>query len=99
MDLISFGTNDLTQLMFGLSRADYQAFLPQYKGKKIIHNDPFQALDAVLQKLISQATRDALAVNAKLSFFIAAKSPADLPFIFQTFKTRGYIVASPHQKI
>ena len=44
-EFFSFGTNDLTQTTFGLSRDDAGKFLPDYVEKKILPNDPFQALD------------------------------------------------------
>ncbi len=45
-EFFSFGTNDLTQTILGISRDDAQkSFLSQYVEKKIIPNDPFQVLD------------------------------------------------------
>jgi pyruvate,orthophosphate dikinase len=44
-DFFSFGTNDLTQTTFGLSRDDSSRFLPNYVERKILPDDPFQVLD------------------------------------------------------
>jgi pyruvate,orthophosphate dikinase len=44
-DFFSFGTNDLTQTVFGLSRDDAGKFLPQYVEKGILPKDPFVSLD------------------------------------------------------
>lgn len=44
-DFFSFGTNDLTQMTFGLSRDDAGKFLPAYIDKDIFEKDPFQVLD------------------------------------------------------
>ncbi|MBI1754589.1 MAG: pyruvate, phosphate dikinase [Acidobacteria bacterium] len=44
-EFFSFGTNDLTQMGFGFSRDDAGTFLPEYVGKKILEDDPFQSLD------------------------------------------------------
>jgi pyruvate,orthophosphate dikinase len=41
----SFGTNDLTQTTFGISRDDAANFLEPYKQKGILEHDPFVALD------------------------------------------------------
>ncbi|MDY0184349.1 MAG: pyruvate, phosphate dikinase [Desulfuromonadaceae bacterium] len=41
----SFGTNDLTQTTFGLSRDDAGTFLPYYVEREIFPEDPFVALD------------------------------------------------------
>jgi pyruvate,orthophosphate dikinase len=44
-DFFSFGTNDLTQTTFGLSRDDAGRFLPTYIEKGVLPNDPFAVLD------------------------------------------------------
>jgi pyruvate,orthophosphate dikinase len=44
-DFYSFGTNDLTQTTFGLSRDDAGRFLPYYIEKGILDNDPFVTID------------------------------------------------------
>jgi pyruvate,orthophosphate dikinase len=41
----SFGTNDLTQMMFGFSRDDIGKFLRVYQDKKILEKDPFATID------------------------------------------------------
>ncbi len=44
-DFFSFGTNDLTQTTWGLSRDDAGRFLPYYLDHHLIEADPFQVLD------------------------------------------------------
>ena len=44
-DFFSFGTNDLTQTTFGLSRDDAGKFLPTYVEQGILEKDPFISLD------------------------------------------------------
>jgi pyruvate,orthophosphate dikinase len=44
-DFFSFGTNDLTQTTFGLSRDDSGRFLPAYLDQHVIYRDPFVTLD------------------------------------------------------
>jgi len=44
-EFFSFGTNDLTQMSYGLSRDDAGRFLPMYLDKNIMEFDPFERLD------------------------------------------------------
>jgi len=44
-DFFSFGTNDLTQTVFGLSRDDAGKFLPRYVELGVLPKDPFISLD------------------------------------------------------
>jgi pyruvate,orthophosphate dikinase len=44
-EFFSFGTNDLTQTTFGLSRDDSGNFLPHYQKAGILEKDPFAELD------------------------------------------------------
>jgi pyruvate,orthophosphate dikinase len=44
-EFFSFGTNDLTQTTFGLSRDDSSKFLPDYVSRGLLPNDPFVSLD------------------------------------------------------
>jgi pyruvate,orthophosphate dikinase len=55
-DFFSFGTNDLTQTTFGLSRDDVATFLPAYLEGELLARDPFVALDQEgVGQLISMA--------------------------------------------
>lgn len=44
-EFFSFGTNDLTQMSYGLSRDDAAKFLPVYLDRKIFDYDPFERID------------------------------------------------------
>merc|ERR1711918_82794 len=44
-EFFSFGTNDLTQTTFGISRDDSNTFLPDYKKKGLVSGHPFAVLD------------------------------------------------------
>ncbi|WP_029007932.1 pyruvate, phosphate dikinase [Azospirillum halopraeferens] len=44
-EFFSFGTNDLTQTTFGISRDDAGSFLPDYERAGILEHDPFATLD------------------------------------------------------
>ena len=57
-EFFSFGTNDLTQTTFGLSRDDAGRFLPFYVEHGLLSEDPFQCLDQVgVGKLIEMAVK------------------------------------------
>ncbi len=57
-DFFSFGTNDLTQTTFALSRDDAGRFLPGYISAGVLGADPFQVLDADgVGRLVELATR------------------------------------------
>ena len=60
-DFFSFGTNDLTQMTFGLSRDDVEArLLPRYRSLGLIDDNPFEVLDQVaVGTLIATAISDA----------------------------------------
>jgi len=44
-EFFSFGTNDLTQTTFGISRDDAASFLGTYQSRGILEQDPFVSLD------------------------------------------------------
>ena len=44
-EFFSFGTNDLTQTTFGISRDDSAGFLEDYRQRGILEHDPFQTID------------------------------------------------------
>jgi pyruvate,orthophosphate dikinase len=44
-DFFSFGTNDMTQMAYALSRDDAQKFLPDYLETGILEDDPFVSID------------------------------------------------------
>ena len=56
-EFFSFGTNDLTQTTFGISRDDINNFLPAYLKQGIFKQDPFATLDqAGVGQLVKMAT-------------------------------------------
>jgi len=56
-EFFSFGTNDLTQMGFGMSRDDYGKFMPIYLSneKGILKQDPFVSLDDGIAELVRLA--------------------------------------------
>ncbi|HEY0243076.1 MAG TPA: pyruvate, phosphate dikinase [Gemmatimonadaceae bacterium] len=73
-EFFSFGTNDLTQTTFGLSRDDAGRFLPSYVDRGIFPDDPFQVLDSIgVGRLIRIAVEDGRRVRDKLKVGICGE--------------------------
>jgi pyruvate, orthophosphate dikinase len=73
-EFFSFGTNDLTQTTFGLSRDDAGRFLPSYVERGIFPDDPFQVLDAKgVGRLIRIAVEDGRRVRPQLKVGICGE--------------------------
>ena len=73
-EFFSFGTNDLTQTTFGLSRDDAGRFLPSYVDKGIFPDDPFQVLDGRgVGRLIRIAVEDGRRVRPGLKVGICGE--------------------------
>ena len=77
-DFFSFGTNDLTQTTFGLSRDDAGRFLPHYLERGLLEADPFQVLDQRgVGKLVQWALRDGRAQRPELKAGICGEHGGD----------------------
>jgi pyruvate,orthophosphate dikinase len=73
-EFFSFGTNDLTQTTFGLSRDDAGRFLPTYVDRGIFPDDPFQVLDGKgVGRLIRIAVEDGRRVRPGLKIGICGE--------------------------
>ena len=95
VDFFSFGTNDLTQLVMGISRTDYNSFLPQYRKQHILKNNPFDNIDSVVADLITQAVEAAIKKNNRIFFFNAIKDFREAKMVDKILRHRGYIVCHP----
>jgi len=77
-EFFSFGTNDLTQTTFGLSRDDAGRFLPFYVDKKIIPADPFEIIDqAGVGKLMEWGVERGRETRPKLKVGICGEHGGD----------------------
>jgi pyruvate,orthophosphate dikinase len=96
-DFFSFGTNDLTQTTFGLSRDDAGRFLPFYVERGILAEDPFQVLDQEgVGKLMEIAVRLGRGVRQELKVGICGEhggEPASVKFCHRT--GMNYVSCSP----
>ncbi len=73
-EFFSFGTNDLTQTTYGLSRDDAGRFLPSYVDRGIFADDPFQVLDARgVGRLIRIAVEDGRSVRPNIKLGICGE--------------------------
>ncbi|MEM7461421.1 MAG: pyruvate, phosphate dikinase [Pseudomonadota bacterium] len=93
----SFGTNDLTQTAFGISRDDATGFLPTYQVRGIIEKDPFVSIDVdgvgELVRIASRAGREA---RPGIKLGICGEHGGD-PASISFFETVGlnYVSCSP----
>ena len=96
-DFFSFGTNDLTQTTFGISRDDSSKFLNDYVNNKIFEVDPFVSLDQNgVGELIKIASTRGKQTNKKLKLGICGEHGGD-PRSIEFFSLMGldYVSCSP----
>jgi pyruvate,orthophosphate dikinase len=95
----SFGTNDLTQTTFGLSRDDTASFLMQYERRGILPKDPFVSLDVDgVGVLIAMATERGRAARPDLKLGICGEhggDPASIGFCEEL--ELDYVSCSPYR--
>ena len=98
-EFFSFGTNDLTQTTFGLSRDDAGRFLPNYVEKGILPDDPFRVLDQEgVGKLIEFAITSGRRVRENLKVGICGEHGGE-PRSVHFCHTIGmnYVSCSPYR--
>ena len=98
-EFFSFGTNDLTQTTFGISRDDSGKFLPFYIENRILKDDPFQVLDQEgVGQLIKMATERGRATHAGLKVGICGEhggEPSSVGFCHNA--GLDYVSCSPYR--
>jgi pyruvate,orthophosphate dikinase len=98
-EFFSFGTNDLTQTTFGLSRDDSGKFLPLYVEQDILPRDPFESIDVNgVGKLLELGTQKGRSVKADLKVGICGEhggEPASVEFCHRT--GLNYVSCSPYR--
>ena len=95
----SFGTNDLTQTTWGLSRDDAGVFLPSYLERGIIEADPFQELDvAGVGKLISMAVQLGRGIRQDLKIGMCGEHGGEPKAVaFCEAQKMNYVSCSPYR--
>ena len=76
-EFFSFGTNDLTQTTFGISRDDSGKFLNDYIENKIFDIDPFVSIDEGVGALIEIASEKGRMQNKKIKLGICGEHGGD----------------------
>ncbi len=97
-EFFSFGTNDLTQTTFGISRDDSGKFLNDYIENKIFDIDPFVSIDDGVGDLIKIATDKGRKQNQKIKLGICGEHGGDPKSIEFCAKTGlDYVSCSPYR--
>ena len=97
-EFFSFGTNDLTQTTFGISRDDSGKFLNDYIENKIFDIDPFVSIDEGVGDLIEIASEKGRAQNKKIKLGICGEHGGDPKSIEFCAKTGlNYVSCSPYR--
>ncbi|MFZ8864663.1 MAG: pyruvate, phosphate dikinase [Rickettsiales bacterium] len=98
-EYFSFGTNDLTQTTYGMSRDDSSSFIAEYIDKKIIEQDPFVRLDADgVGELLEIAAQRGRKTRANLKLGICGEHGGD-PKSIELCHNYGfdYVSCSPYR--
>ncbi|MER8823855.1 pyruvate, phosphate dikinase [Mesorhizobium sp. M0991] len=98
-EFFSFGTNDLTQTTFGISRDDAASFLETYRKKGIIEQDPFVSLDIDgVGELVRMAAEKGRATRPDIKLGICGEHGGDPASIHFCEKVGlDYVSCSPYR--
>jgi pyruvate,orthophosphate dikinase len=95
----SFGTNDLTQTTFGLSRDDAASFLPDYYRTNVLEHDPFVTIDQDgVGELVGIASERGRAARPELKLGICGEHGGDPESVKFCHRTGlDYVSCSPYR--
>ena len=98
-EFFSFGTNDLTQTCYGLSRDDAGNFLDEYEKKKLIPRDPFVSIDEDgVGELMKIATERGRSTKPELKLGICGEHGGDPASVrFCAMIGLDYVSCSPYR--
>jgi pyruvate,orthophosphate dikinase len=98
-EFFSYGTNDLTQTCYGLSRDDAGSFLPEYQKQGIFEQDPFVSIDTEgVGELVRIATERGRKTRKKLKLGICGEHGGDPASVFFCQEVGlDYVSCSPYR--
>ena len=98
-EFFSFGTNDLTQTVMGLSRDDYTKFSKEYENLKIFKADPFASIDQEgVGKLIEMAIKLGRQARPSLEIGICGEHGGDPASVEYCYRVgMNYVSCSPYR--
>lgn len=96
-DFFSFGTNDLTQTTYGISRDDFNTFFSDYSELDILPSNPFKVLQPQVRELVQIATMRGRMVRPDLNAGLCGEhgaEPANIEFLEES--GLNYVSVSPY---
>ncbi|WP_337844963.1 pyruvate, phosphate dikinase [Thermus sp.] len=98
VDFFSFGTNDLTQMTFGLSRDDAGRFLPRYLEEGLFPFDPTERLDEKgVGRLLRLAVEEGRRANPRLKLGLCGEHGGEAASVRFVEPLLDYVSASPYR--
>lgn len=97
-EFFSFGTNDLTQTGFGMSRDDYAKFMPEYIEKGVLECDPFVSIDPGVGRLMKIAVEGGRASRPNIKLGICGEQGGDPESVMFCHQIGlNYVSCSPYR--
>ncbi|MFY9135823.1 MAG: pyruvate, phosphate dikinase [Bacillota bacterium] len=98
-EFFSFGTNDMTQMVFGYSRDDAGKFLGEYMDRNVLKHDPFQSLDQEgVGQMVTMGVERGRSTRPDLKIGVCGEHGGD-PDSVEFFHKAGldYVSCSPYR--
>ncbi len=97
-EFFSFGTNDLTQTTLGLSRDDFNSFMPDYTQYDLFTGNPFKFLDEAVKEMIAMGVKRGKLTRPDLITGLCGEQgavPENIEFLMDV--GLDYVSCSPYQ--